>query len=366
MSFEKGNMNVSVVEFDNGIDKEKFMDNIVSESYSNSRPSIEEPVCDFTSGISLAPLEDGDEPEQQDFELGGLPYFAVRVKELKIDSGRLKELVERKVFDLIRETGSVSSKQKKAIKESLIDALSVDAVEKVSGIRCVIAPDGKRMFVDATSERKVDDVVIEQIITSIETGAYGNSSCVGRMSPYRMYAEIKGAEEEYIPFDMNNFACTNDIGNDFLTYLYMASEVEDFFDDVKLSFSGNIEFEDCRECSSGSKVTSLKDGTPSICDEALSAMLSGKKVRSAEISISFGGDAYKATVDKELFFKKLSIENEEKDLDIHSMFESRIRSVNLFVDGIKKVFRKFVESEDNNENLVLAWLKTKQNIMQPS
>jgi DNA recombination-dependent growth factor C len=362
MSFEKGKINFAVVEFIDGIDRDTFIANVLSESYTDTPPSIEEPVIDFTSGVSLANPRQEEETDEDDFILGGLPYFAIRKQELKIDSAIVKETLDRRLFDLEKEGTKITSAIKGDTKEMVVDSLADMAVQKISGVRCVITVDGKRMLVDATSPKKVDETVIESILTSIETGAFGSSNAVTRLTPEFLYLTTTGKSyDSYCPVKMNNFETNDGIGHDFMTYLFMGSEVENFFDPgVELTFSGNIELEDCRECLSGAKKTVLKDGAPAMSDEVVSALQSGKKVKSADIMVTFGGDTYSVTIDKDFTFKKFSVEDPEEGLDIHSQFETRVNTAAMFLDGFKKLFAKFVSTEENNERMILTWLREKQ------
>ncbi len=368
MSFETGKLNFSIIELPEGSDRGKLLNNIVCESYSNTRPTMDEAVVDFTSGVSLAPGAPADFDEEQgvseaDFVLGGLPYFAIRKQELKIDSKIVKETVDRRLFDLEKEGQKITSEVKRDVKETVALALESKAVEKMSGIRCVVSADGRYLFVDATSPKKVDETVIEHMLTSVETGTFGPSSAnsIIRMSPEYLFMESAKREwSSYIPMKMNQFVSIEGIGHDFLTYLFMSSEVEGFFeDDSQIVFSGNIELEDCRESQTGAKKITLKEGAPSISNEVVTALLSGKKVKSADLKLHIDGQVYEFTVDNDFVFKKFTFED-SKDLDVHSLFEERMTTIVVFIEKFKKLFNQFVSTESTNEAMVLRWLERKQ------
>jgi len=361
MSFDKGSMNFTVVDLAS-YDRDKFLENLNGESYSASNPSFDAPVTDVTCGISLAST-DKDGVSVDDFVLGGLPFFAVRKRELKIDASTVKETVERRILDLTKSGVDVSSKKKKEIKEDVIDALSVDASEKLSGVRCVISSTGKFMLVDATSGKKVEDF-IDNIYSFVAMDAFGGSGGLVARSPEAMYSRTSGKGfMDYEQIEMNHFGTEAGIGEDFLTYLFMASEIENFFSDgTEVVLAGDIELADSRETSVGAKKIVVKEGVPSVAQEVVTALCSGKKVSSVDLMMSFGGDVYTVTVDSEFRFKKLTIKDEEKIGDIHARLESRMLSVSMFLDGFGKIFNKFVESEDSNEKMIQVWLDEKANL----
>lgn len=361
MSFEKGKMNFSIISMAS-YDRDKVLGNLAGESYKGSEPGIDSPVTDITSGISLATMKK-DEFEVDDLVFGGMPYFAVRKRELKIDSSTVKEILERRIYEAGKRGETVSSKAKRIMKEEIVSALEDGAQEKLSGTRAIIPASGSIILTEATSSSKIDDF-IDHMYSFIEMNAFGVSGGLTPIGPDAMYETETGRDRNgYIPIRMNKFETSEGIGHDFLTYLLMSSEIEGFYEDgTQVSITGSIELSDCRDCSVGAKKTVLKEGTPSLASELISALESGKKVSSLDISICFGGDVYSVSVDNEFRFKKFSIKDEEKISGIHERIEMRILSVMSFLEGFKKVFRKFTSTEETNEKMIQIWLEKKSEI----
>jgi hypothetical protein len=355
MSFDKGTVNFTVLEPAKKFDAQ-VVDEIINDSYRDEAPMIDTSINDVTSGISLADI-DGRDPVREDFLKSNIPFFALRTRSLQIDSSLIKERLERILADYSERGIPITGKLKKEAKENLKELAAKDAKLKISGIRCTVSPANGRVYTEATTEKKVDEVLelLMSIIPIDKTG--GRLSAV---TPEHMAHAAGFNPENYEPVKISEHESVMGLGEDFLTYLFMASEVRDFHEGVEISLPGNIEMVDCRSHSPGAKNISMKDGIASISKEAISCLKTGKKVKSADFSFGFNDVCYTVTIDSEFHFKKMKFENAESEGDDGAGFQGRVFAMDNFMKWFDMLFRKFLSTADRNGYVMRKWLEEKE------
>ena len=353
MSFEKGPMNFVALVASQEI-SDDFESSIFQEGYSDGRLGLGVPETDFTSGVSLAPL--GRDATLDDFKFGQLTYFACRKRELKIDTGTMRERIERAVYDEIARTGAVSSKRKKELKEMVVDALEDTAQERVSGNRVVMAPNRHWLYTDAVSNAKLVEL-IDSICVAVPLNAYGKIEPYCPEFAYRM-ATGKN-ESQYSPFRIGGMPVVEGIGCDFLTWLFMASE-ESNICTAQVALPGNIEMVDCRETVTGAKAVVLKEGQPSTGREVAVCLKAGKKVVGADFMFEFDGIGYEVAVTSDFVFKKLKVVDMEASTDVVANFLDRVTAIGKFMHAFNELFKEFAAVSDRLETLVNGWIRTKE------
>jgi len=361
MSFDKGTVNFTVLAPARKIESlSSVIDDIMGEGYKQSSPSFETDIFDSTSGLSLADIV-GREVMEGDFKYGGIPYFAIRKREKKIDTGLVKERLERFIADAAQEGRVVSSKEKKAQKEVIVNSLAMDAQEKISGNRVVISPDGSTIYLEASSEKKVEELV-EILMSLIEYGKIGGG--IGVVTPEFMATTLGYDPDAYEPIRVSEHEQIMGIGEDFLTYLFMASEIKGYVDPFEISLPGNINMVDCCSASSGAKKISMKDGLASISKEVISALKSGKKVESADFMIAEGDAAFSVTIDSQFHFKKLKMENMEDQFDDkEGEFLARVNAITKFTGIVETLLKQFLDRRSVLENVFQEWVSKKDTFL---
>jgi hypothetical protein len=353
MSFEKSTINFTVLRTAKPIDP-SFEESILEEGYMKTNPTVGGPVLDFSSGVSLASL--ARDATIDDFKLGALAYFAIRKRELKIDAGTLKEHVERMIHDEIARTGGITSKQKKQFKEDAQDVLEDTAQARVSGTRLEISPDRRALYVEATSASKLTDV-IDMLISGVPLGSYGRVDVYGPEMAYVMTAP----DEDDSPIRIGNMETSDGLGEDFLTWAFMASESDQMAGDgVEISLPGVIELADCREAATGPKVVMLKEGQPCWGMPVVSCLKNGKKVVSADFMLGFDGFAVEVNIDSDFAFRKFKAVSLEPNGDLVGDFTDRITAIEIFLIHFQKLFARFLVTVEHNEQLINSWIESKE------
>ena len=97
----------------------------------------------------------------------------------------------------------------------------------------------------------------------------------------------------------------------------------------------------------GAHITLLRKGSALISTEAKTALMSGKKLTSAKITIARNQEAFNTTIDaSEFIFRGFKIPKLE-DLDSISWFQQRMISLNRFQSVFTAFYRKFLDDRLN-------------------
>lgn len=358
MSFIKGASNFSVLRTTSKIEV-GIANDLVNEAYSEDKPFPDSPVNDLSSGVSLFPPTDR-ESTPDDFLKESIPFFAVRKRECKIDSSKLKETVLRTVEEKRLSGIQVSKKMIKEIKADVKSLLATEAPVKTTGTRVVLSPTGF-CFVEVTSAKKALSF-IEDVTSLVPMNVLGNLNYVDFAY---IASSMKFDVNSYSPMRFSDHETMSGIGEDFLTYLLVAanSNTLSLPKDVQLSTPGAIEMIDCSTSSAGAKIISMKEGIPCAGREISSCISSGKKVSAIDIAIQFGNAAYTANVDLNFCIKKfLSIKGDEEEEE--ESFVDRVSSMDAFVVGMAKVFGHFISLVQSDEKAfiknVREWSDSRQ------
>ena len=84
----------------------------------------------------------------------------------------------------------------------------------------------------------------------------------------------------------------------------------------------------------------LRKGEPMLSAEVKAALLAGKKLRRAKLSLARGDELWSCTIDHELTIRGLKLPETEK-LDAVSRFQTRMAQVNLYVETLTALVAEF-------------------------
>jgi len=139
---------------------------------------------------------------------------------------------------------------------------------------------------------------------------------------------------------------TADPGLDFFTWLWFAAETRgglfklDQLGDWGVMIEGPLTF--VRE-GAGAHETVVRRGEPLVSAEAKAALVSGKKLRRAKLTLARGDLAFSCTFEAPAFVvRSLKLPEGEK-LDALSKFQERMTFVDLFKEALLSLFDRFVE-----------------------
>lgn len=152
-------------------------------------------------------------------------------------------------------------------------------------------------------------------------------------------------------------------GLDFLTWLWFASEARGGLFDTKeqgrvaVALEGPLLF--TRE-GEGAHVMSLRDGLPTISAEAKTALLSGKKLERARLTLARSGDEnWSCSFDTDAFvFRSLKLPESKEVLDAASTFQDRVQKLDQFREMLLALFAQFVAERGD----AARWATTQKQI----
>jgi hypothetical protein len=135
-------------------------------------------------------------------------------------------------------------------------------------------------------------------------------------------------------------------GLDFLTWLWFAAEARGgLFDTEKngkvaVAIEGPLLFTRVGE---GAHVMTLREGLPTISAEAKTALLSGKKLERAKLTLARTDDEqWSCAFDTDAFvFRGLKLPESEEVLDAASRFQERVQKLDLFREVLLDLFGQF-------------------------
>jgi hypothetical protein len=347
MPLNKGTVNFSVLRTTTAIDV-GFADELVGESYKEDVAMGDEGVIDISGGVSLLPPPGRSVAEgtitRDDFLHDSIPFFAVRKRELKIDSSMAKEMIARAIEEKRLSGVEITRKTLKEIKQVVRDALASKASVKITGTRAVFSPTGF-CFVESTSVKKSLDFA-ENLSSLVSLNVLGTLNLVdfGYIA-----SSLKFDPSAYCPMQFSQHETTCGLGEDFLTFLLYASSQENVLGaDVQLSVPGFIEMTDCTTSTAGAKIISMKDGIPFAGREVSSCIKSGKKVSALEIAVQFGQSAFTAIIDSNFCVKKFTaVKGDEEEAE--ETLADRVMSMDQFTIGISKLFSTFIGKALNDQ-----------------
>lgn len=350
--FSKPSLSFSVIRMKGPIGTE-FEEALLEHSYRETPVTVGNDVIDFCQGLHLLTPE--EKPE--DFRYGGGVYFAVRKREKKVDSAAIRELITKMATEELMKTGEEpSTKRMKELKAEAEQVLEEGVPTKTTGIRVLAASGGKYIFVEGNAKKA------EQVLGNLEM-ASGREDFM-HLTPENLLISLIGEDDHsYESFSVCGHDSFQTVGQDFLTWMWMASESERVLDhdNLEIAIGDTILLSNPGEENGGSKDVKLVKGNPGECKEAEAAFLEGKKIREMRIMLSKrSGYSFEFTIDSTLSIKKFKILNEDKKgRSSEDVFADRLIALQEFMDVIISLFEHFVRIAEYNQHLIDQWVSKK-------
>ena len=347
MPFDHGSVNATFFTFENDLPN-NFLECLHSRRAGSLDSVTDEIQTGWVSGRHLL----DNRIEEDNAHRGEFYHIALRNASRKIPTAYLNALCkqEEDVYIKANNLEWVPRKVKKSIKEDIVEKNLMKMPPSLSGIPIVISPVEKLMFVGASSEAQID-LFIENFLkcTAIEPLQF---------TPVMLLAK-KDTNETALP--KISFAENKEdepcIGRDFLTWLWFYSETEgkiehEQFGSFDIMIEGPLTFAYASE-SQGAGETVLKKGDfPQRSAEAKAALLSGKKLKKAKVTITRNGDAWSGNFDADKFaFGSLNLPDGEAQ-DDEGRFEERMQSLVVLEQALETYFNFFADklsASDFNE-----------------
>jgi recombination associated protein RdgC len=247
----------------------------------------------------------------------------------------------------------LSASARSEIRRSVEDRLLPKMPPTLKGVPFVHDDRADILYASAMSEKQVDAFTImfsEATGTSLvpvtaETASLRRTKSNTRdWTPSSFSPEI---EDEFV---------LNEPGQDFLTWLWFVSEARGGMlkigdlGSIAVMLEGPLTFTMEGE---GAHVTVLRRGEPLLSAEAKTCLLSGKKLRSAKLTLARGDESWKCTFDATFAIRGLKLTEGER-LDAVSRFQSRMGKFDTFQSALLGFYDRFVEERADPK----MWKKT--------
>ncbi len=338
MPFDHGSVNATFFTFENELPT-NFLECLNSRRAGSLDTVTDEIQIGWVSGRHLL----DNRIEEDNAHRGEFYHIALRNASRKIPTAYLNALCkqEEDVYVKANNLEWAPRKVKKSIKEEITEKYLMKMPPSLGGIPIVISPVEKMMFVGASSETQID-LFIEHFLKSTAIEPL-------QQTPGMMLAKL-GTNETALP--KISFAENKEdepcIGRDFLTWLWFYSETEgkvthEQFGTFDSMFEGPLTFAYASD-SQGAGETVLKKGDfPQRSAEAKAALLSGKKLKKAKVSITRNNEIWSGNFDADKFsFSSLNLPDGEAQ-DDEGRFEERMQSLVVLERALEVYFNLFVE-----------------------
>ncbi len=228
----------------------------------------------------------------------------------------------------------VSLQTRIEIRRSVAERLQATTPPTLNTIEVVSPPGSSRLWATCASDRQMDALTIAWVIAG-----------GGPMIPLRMESlcpKLKDAGGYAIPLGKD----TDDRnqGADFLTWFWFYCEARGGL--IKIAGQGDwaMMLEGpllMTGDGQGSHETLMRKGEPLLGAEAKAALLDGKKLRRAKITLARGDQSYSFTFDAETFtFRSMKLPAQEK-LDPVSAFQERMANLEHFCDAFLMIVNTY-------------------------
>lgn len=266
---------------------------------------------------------------------------------------KMEELAEMEARGSALLPRNVRAEIKKGVVERLLPAMP----PTLTGIPIVYDGSGDTIYAAATNERQLDALTL----ALRETLGVSPAPVVPETaSLQRRKASIRDLARTSFSPERDDSEASDSIGQDFLTWLWFFSEVRGGLigteaGEFGVAIDGPLLF--VLE-GGGAHEMVLRKGTPLVSSEAKTALLAGKKLRRARITLARGEETWAAAVDAETFtFRGVRLPGGEQ-VDPISRFQERMLALDVFRDAFLACFDRFLEERLDEK----AWRKTQQEI----
>ncbi|MCS6770958.1 MAG: hypothetical protein NZ740_02900 [Kiritimatiellae bacterium] len=261
-------------------------------------------------------------------------------------------------------TDRLPPKARLEIRQEVADRLLPQMPPTLRGIHMLHRPGSRILYTTAISERQLEAF---QIGFSRAIGFAGIPLSADTASLQRRRKSIRDWPPVSFSPRVNPEAVAQDPGLDFLTWLWFFSEarggIADFGDRGRWAVSVEGPFTFVME-GAGAHETVVRRGEPRFSAEAKAALLSGKKLRRAKVTLARGEQVWSFSIDAATFvFRGLRLPEGER-LDAASRFEERMDRLDEGVEAFLSFFDRFAderESSDWTETLgeIRHWMETR-------
>lgn len=342
MPFENGTFSVTMFAL-----PQTLPDDYIDLLNANRAGSVDnvkdEPEIGWASGRCLL----DSKIEQATVLWNNLVYVCLRKAERKIPSSMLKAWCQREELVWMRANNrtTISSKQKKQIKEEVIEKNLMSIPPTLSSIPVVIDGVNNMLYLGASSAAQID-LFIEYFVKTFKFEPM-------QINPeYYCDAEFKKHADELPVIEFSERSDGETVpGRDFLTWLWYFSEQEtggmlDVPDIGECTFTveGPLTFALAGEADGAAENTLKNGNSPLRAAEAKAALSVGKKLKKAKFYLEHAENVWQGTFNADNFsFGGMKLPDGE-EMEPSDRLEERIEFMNTFRLALAAFFKKFVET----------------------
>ncbi len=260
----------------------------------------------------------------------------------------------------------VSRKTRMEIRRRVEERLLPKMPPQLTGIPVLHDPSENRLFAGALSATQVDLFTAQFHMTQ---GIMPIAMDASQAAFVRAQIETRQMQPTSFVPDVDIEQVSDHPGHDFLTWLWFAAETRSGVVEVPEQgrfaylLEGPLTF--VMEGDGAHEIV-LRKGQPLISAEAKTALLSGKKLKSARLTIAQDDRQWQATVDGgEFTFRSVKLP-ESHALDTAGRFEDRVRGMQIFTDAFFALYDLFLaERRDASKwrstlTEIGGWIKKRQ------
>ena len=341
MGFDKGNLSFRICALPDALPK-NALERLAADCASSLDQTTDEPTWGWVSGRFLLETQINEDTSK----IGPYLHVCLRQAVRKVPGSllnaecRLAELARMKADGV----DHLNRKQIKAIKEEIRADLLPKMPPTITGSWVAVDPVSGFLYTTATSAKQFD------ILAGYFAKAMGFDPVP--MTPDNLATLKYETDPGVIPAvnispEIDDSAgATGLLGENFLTWLWFFQEEHKGLlpptklGDFSLLIDGPLTF--VAE-GGGAFESSLRKGTPTISAEARSAMLVGKKLRSAKLILAREkGEEWSCTLDASQFvFKGLHLPDGDS-LDPEDIFTERMANLDIFRQVIFELFHLYL------------------------
>ena len=317
----------------------------------------EEPSIGWVTGRHL--LDRNITPETAYF--GGCLRLTLRQAERKVPTSLLRAECRMEELSLLTANGRdyLNSRERAEIRRVVAARLQPQMPPQLKGISVIHNPESRFLYATASSVAQ-SDLLVARFVATLKFHLIPLTP--GSALLERKKVDAKSWRPASFAPDIPDDGLEMQPGRDFLTWLWFMADVsEGHIDlpehgDVGVLIEGPLTF--VHE-GRGAHETVLRRGEPINSAEAKTALISGKKLKLATLTIALGDAQWRAVIDADEFsFRSLRLPETEPGLDPLSTFLDRMGALDRFRDLFYALYDLFADQRASAPE----WGRTKKRI----
>lgn len=341
MPFENGTFTVCAFELRTAL-PENVIELFAAHCAGTLDSVTDEPQIGWVTGRHL--LDTAIKPET--VRMGSCYYLQLRKAERKVPASLLNAICRREELAYMETNKAefVPSKIKKQIREDAREKHLAKMPPALSAIPVVIDPTANLLYLGAGSNAQID-LFVEHFYSTCKIEPL-------QVNPgYLLQKQFEIVETSLPAMNLTEAAADAEPapGRDFLTWLWYFSEtggplkLEDEYGAFELLIEGPLTLTYGDDARGSAEVALKKGDNPLRSAEAKAALLAGKKLRKAKLTITRDKEFWTCVFDADKFsFGSVKLpEGDEQSLE--ERLDERMQSLRVFKLAIEAYFRKFAE-----------------------